>query len=448
MFKKMRNKILLLLMIFISFIMTVAFAFIYLTTYNSVRLEAQNKLKALPPPPSQTPLSSPTGPEGLKEARMMIKEGKIEVDVNKGNTISIPPDYALSFHITVTSDGAIEKIDSIIRMPDEAYKEAASLAWKEQKDNSILSVGGKKWQYIISPISEIHVSMINGSRQESRKAERYIISFLDVTEMEKTMTNLLMTFLVAGLPLFSAIFFISLLFANRAIKPVAEAWEKQRQFIADASHELKTPLAIINSNSDALLFNQDETIGNQRKWIDYIKSEVSRMTTLVNNLLDLARTEDDSIKAEYSTFDISKCITEVILPMKPMLFEKGVTLTQDIEPGIVVPSDPEKVKQVVLILVDNAIKYTDENGKIDITLNRHKHLINFTISNSCKGISKQDLVRIFDRFYRVDESRARKSGGYGLGLSIAKAVADKLDARLTAQSVEGESVTFVFSVKG
>lgn len=154
------------------------------------------------------------------------------------------------------------------------------------------------------------------------------------------------------------IFFTSRFFANRSIAPVKEAFNKQKQFIADASHELKTPLAVINTNADVLLANSDDTIHNQIKWLHHIKSETERMKTLTGDLLYLTEMEDSRVGLMFTNFNVSESVESVILTMEAIVYEKDISLTYEIEPGLTVRGSSEQIKQVVMILMDNAIKYT------------------------------------------------------------------------------------------
>lgn len=249
-----------------------------------------------------------------------------------------------------------------------------------------------------------------------------------------------------GLITLIVIFVVSLYFANRAIKPIAETWEKQKQFVADASHELKTPLSIINANYDALLVNQEETIQSQLKWLSYIRIGTDRMTKLINDLLSLAKIEDANLEIRKMPFNISIAINDVILSMEAVVIEKGIQLSHSIEPDLIVKGDLERVKSVVTILLDNAVKYSNLNGQIDILLIKSKRQVIYSIKNSAKGIAKQDLQKVFDRFYRADPSRAQEIGGYGLGLSIAKAIIDRMGGEIHVTSVENECTTFTFTL--
>lgn len=431
MFTKLRNKFLILNMSITSLVMIAAFAIIYIITYSNIHSEIENRLN----PQSGMQIS--------------IEETGLPDDTEKRG-FSTAQHFSsgdpLLFNIEVDAKGKILRIDPnpFIDMPDEAYYKAAETAWTNKKNNSTITLEGKQWQYSIAPIS-MQVIQENG-QQYTSKENRFNIVFLDVTAYNKRLFEMLTTLLSVGLIMLLVIFVISLYFANRAIKPIAEAWEKQKQFVADASHELKTPLSIINANYDALLANQEETIKSQLKWLGYIRIGTDRMTKLINDLLSLAKMDDGNFLMQKNPFNISNAIHDVILSMEAVLIEKGIKLTHSIEPDIIVNSDPERVKQVVTILFDNAIKYTNENGQIEISLIKSKRQVIYSIKNSGKGIAKQNLPRVFDRFFRADPSRTHESGSYGLGLSIAKTIMDRLGGEIHVTSVENESTTFTFTL--
>lgn len=422
MFKKLRNRFLLSNMLLTSAVMLMIFAVIYLSTYNNMRHDNIYKLTALPASVENNE-SVPIAAEGSVP---MYVVGVTSGTENLGRVTY--------FRIVVDSDGSIDQSNRFARADiEDAYKTMIQKAWRDKKSGSLLSLGNIKWTYDILPLG--------GSQ------DKYQIFFMDITQSQKTLADLAATFLGAGLITIAMIFLISLLSANRSVKPVAEAWERQQQFIADASHELKTPLAIIAANADALLLKKDDTFENRQKWIGYIQDEIGRMNKLVNSLLILAKDEKAHSRSEYAPFDFSKCVIKAALSLEAVVYEKKIELRQQIESNIQIVSDADKVRQVVAILLDNAVKYTNEHGTIDVTLKRSKRYVEFIVKNSGRGIPPKDIPRLFDRFYRVDASRDSETGGYGLGLSIAKATADRLGGQISVQSVENESTTFTFSIK-
>ena len=216
----------------------------------------------------------------------------------------------------------------------------------------------------------------------------------------------------------------------------------RKRFIADASHELKTPLTIINTNTDVLLSNSEDTIHNQSKWLHYIKSETERMTRLTNDLLYLTEMDDSRASMIYSKFNMSEAVENIILTMEAVIFEKHISLHYDIEPNLTVQGNNEQMKQVAMILLDNAVKYTNPKGTVTLTLKKQYNDVILSVTNTGEGIAAEHLTNIFDRFYRTDASRVRKQGGYGLGLAIAKSIVEQHKGKIYAKSVAGESTTF------
>ena len=427
MFKTLRNRLLVLNMSITLAVMLVAFMVVFLTTYGNIQTENQRRLDSVAAMPS----GASALPFGAQADRTVAR-------------IALA-DFSLSFHVLADADGAVLKAVSFIEWPEETYTQAAALALGGGGESGEIFLEGKRWLFRISAAeaNALFVARENGRQtitpitEESRH-----IAFLDVTDSGKMLSELLTAFLISGFAMIFVIFIISLYFANRAIRPVSEAWGKQKQFVADASHELKTPLAIIGANSDALLAHGKETVDSQRKWIDYIQAEIERMNKLVSDLLCLARAEDDGLATENLPFDMSAAVTDAALSVEAMVYEKNIALTQSIEPGVMFRGDREKIKQVVLILLDNAVKYTDEYGTVDISLRKTKHTLVFSVKNSGKGIPAQDMPRLCDRFYRADTARTQENGGYGLGLSIAKAMIDRHGGKLSVESAENDQTVF------
>lgn len=210
--------------------------------------------------------------------------------------------------------------------------------------------------------------------------------------------------------------------ARRSISPVDEAIRTQQHFIADASHELKTPLTIILANLDIISNTPDLTVRETKKWIDNTKSEAERMSKLVNEMLFLARS-DAAMDMNYNfrLIALGDVVNEVVLATEALAFERNITLESDLDENSRVVGDAERLKQVVMILLENATKYVDENGTIKVQLTstpRRTEVL--TITNTGTPIPPDKAEHIFDRFFRAEESRTRETGGYGLGLSIAQ----------------------------
>lgn len=224
---------------------------------------------------------------------------------------------------------------------------------------------------------------------------------------------------------------------RRLVQPVDEAMEKQKQFVWDASHELKTPLAVISANADVLAAEAGES-----KPLQYIQSEVRRTDSLIQNLLTLARMEKGTVEAVYAKFDLSRALLEVALPFESAVFEEGKTLEMDIPEGVEYTGDGEMIKQLAVILLSNAQKYSDEKGKIRIALEAKGDKRILRVHNTGPAIPPEAQPRIFDRFYRVDSSHNREVEGNGLGLAIAQSIVTAHRGKITVHSAEGEGTEF------
>jgi len=260
------------------------------------------------------------------------------------------------------------------------------------------------------------------------------IVFQDSSMYENTMDRLIITCIAIGSISIALLSLVSLVAVNKSIKPVEEAYESQKRFIADASHELKTPLAVVKTNIEVLNANEEDTIKNQKKWVDYISFQTDRMAKLVNNLLYLAKADNNEELGVETKFNISDVIMNQILSFEAVLFENNLNLQCDIAENIEFQGDKEGINQLVGIFIDNAIKHAFKDSDIEVELKEKKQRIYFSIKNKGEIIPEGDIDMIFDRFYRVDKSRAREKGGYGLGLSIAKSIVKKYKGKIRVES--------------
>lgn len=299
----------------------------------------------------------------------------------------------------------------------------------EGDDDGIVLVDGIEYRYIM----------------DAKNAYRTNIVLLDRTIEKNTLNRLLMILLSIAVLSIIIVAIISIFLSRWATKPIQSAWEKQKRFVADASHELKTPLTVIEANMDVVMSNPDSTISEQEKWLDYIRTETERMSKLVHSLLYIAKTDSGEQKAIMKRFNISETIVGVCLVFESLIFEKGRTLETAIASDLKICGDEEKIKQLATILIDNALKHSDENGRIYVTLDpdEKKGRVRLIVANSGEAIPLESQEKIFERFYRVDKSRARATGGSGLGLSIAKGIVDEHGGRIEVSSGNGELTRFV-----
>lgn len=263
--------------------------------------------------------------------------------------------------------------------------------------------------------------------------EGITIAFIDHTAAENSGKNLLTISIILGVIGLIAFAFLSYFISGLMVRPVEEAFKKQKQFISDASHELKTPIAVVLSNSELL----EDQIG-KNKQLSYIKQECDRMHHLVTSLLTLTKLEQTPYETmEKVNFSLSDALLERILPLESIAFEKGITINEQITPDIVFCGVKEQLQQVAGILIDNALNHTTEKGRIDISLHKTTHHIVFTVSNTGDAIPEEEREHLFERFYRVDKSRNRSSGHYGLGLSIAKTIVTNHKGKIRVECADG-----------
>ena len=274
-------------------------------------------------------------------------------------------------------------------------------------------------------------------RSGARKWDGQIIIFMDISSEIATMQNLYRTCVIIGLGSFASFLVISIFFARWAVRPVEEAWAQQRQFVSDASHELKTPLTVILTDAEMLKSPRfDEA--HKAQFVENILTMSNQMRGLVESLLQLARVDSGAIqKMPLQTIDLSGLVSDELLTFDALFFEKGLTLAEDITDGITVHGSPQHLKQVVEILLDNAQKYASPQGTVQVTLQKSgAHHCLLSVSDPGDPIRPEDLKKIFQRFYRIDEARAMNHS-YGLGLSIAENIVKNHKGRIWAESAEG-----------
>ncbi len=244
-----------------------------------------------------------------------------------------------------------------------------------------------------------------------------IIVFAERSIETRMLTQLIQLSLWIAGGTFVVLFLFSLFLSNWVVKPVSAAFIKQRRFISDAGHELKTPLTIIAANVDVL----ESEIGSNTRLAN-IKAQSNRMNLLIRDLLILAKADETAADVVMNEFELSKAIKKTTLEFESLAFEERKSLYYDIEDDIRFIGNEPQIKQLLAILIDNAIKHSKERGEVKVTLRKNREKIRLSVYNSGPGIAENERDKVFDRFYRSDDSRSRETGGYGLGLSIAKSI--------------------------
>lgn len=382
--------------------------------------------------------SAPAEPADLS-ARDGLPSGNI-----KGETPSFGLD---TIAFKYGADGAIFETLSQSSDTDEitdSQSSAISALISGEEDGGIVEIDGVSYRW----------------KKESRSYGGIIA--LVGRQIEISMTRRILSVSIPAL-LFGTMVFavVSLLLSSWAARPVEEAWNRQKRFVADASHELKTPLTVISTNLELVMENGSETVDSQKKWLGYIGAEADRMKVLVGDLLVLARYDagitDSIVKSGKSVapplpaVNLSDTVTDACLTFESTFYEAGQTLECDIEDGMTMRGSEQQLRRLTVILLDNAVKNTYRGGRVSVRLHRVRNEIRLECENTGRGLSEEECGKVFERFWRADDSRTRagvteNSGGYGLGLSIALSIVESHGGKIKASGAPGEfalfSVTF------
>ena len=401
MLKNLRNRLLLINLISLTLVITVAFSIIYINFYNRAQSEIEKTLSAVPRGVNENFMFSSV------DGRMILTPGETigVTGVTLRGASRLPADYSKSFVVNIGPDEAT--IFSMLDIDLDEYTAAIEVVLANDDVAGEVDIAAHTWRYSLepslSPFSPYSHSIV----------------FLDIEDDKRSLAALAASLFVIGIIAVGVILLVSLMLANRAIRPVEESIARQRRFIADASHELKTPIAVIAANAEAM--------PGQSQWTENIAAEADRMSALVENLLDLARADEKP--AENTSFDLAEAVREEAERVEAFLFEKDVTFEIDAQDAII-NTDRKKLQTILSILLENAVKYTSEGGRVTLKITKEK----VSVANTGPYIPPEDIAHIFDRFFRADPSRNSDTGGHGIGLSIASEMARSLGLTLSAAS--------------
>lgn len=404
MIQRLRKKFILINMLLVTLVLLIVFSVLCFSSYRRLQNDSNDAMmRALSREEGMSPPKFEIGqPKPDKPFSSMTPVFTVLVD-NEGNVLSI-------------SNDTVDVSDELV---DEAVEQVLSSGSQE----GVLSALSLRYRMAESP---------NGTK----------IAFADLSNEKATMTNLLVTSLLVGAGGLLAFFAISVFLSNWALRPVEKAWEQQRQFVADASHELKTPLTVILANTGILLSHPQDTIAQQGKWVEYTQAEASRMKKLVDDLLFLAKSDAAKAPALQLRFNLSDTAWSCLLPFESVAFEQKVLLKSEVTPNLYIVGDESQMKQLIMILLDNACKYTGKGGLIHFCMEPSQDKIKIAVNNTGAPIPAEHLNHLFERFYRADKSRTRDQGGYGLGLAIAQSIVSAHHGKIHAESNEKNGTTF------
>jgi two-component system, OmpR family, sensor histidine kinase CiaH len=405
MFHKLKIRLIMINMCSLSIVLIIIFSGIYLVMKNGNEHQSQMKMDSIARSEQMTPPHK--GPDFN----------------NVVPNYNDDPDDA--FYIKTNQSLGVLDVSSNITIAKQEAISIVSLA-----SNSKTGIG------------EIKYNKLNLKYIKVQKQYGFIIVFLDKAQENSVLNRLLFTFLIIGIISLGLMFIISLFLANNALIPIKVAWNKQKKFVADASHELKTPITVINTNLEIVMDNKEDTVNSQEKWLTNAQWEITRMTKLVDDLLLIASSDSEESSIFKAVFNMSYAVSQSILPFEPLARSKGIIIKTKIQPEVEYLGDEGRIKQLITILVDNAIKYTPSGGNITVKLILGESNIDISVIDTGEGIPKEHLDKVFERFYRVEKSRSRSFGGSGLGLSIAQCIAKEHSGNISVKSSFGEGSNF------
>ncbi|MBQ3128450.1 MAG: HAMP domain-containing histidine kinase [Clostridia bacterium] len=263
------------------------------------------------------------------------------------------------------------------------------------------------------------------------KGDYMLVSFMDNTIIRESMNTLFRYTLIFGGVAIVALYFLAAYLAKKIVTPLEESYQKQKQFISDAGHELKTPVSVVSANAELL----SREIGDNQ-WLQNIQYENERMGKLVGQLLELARTENITPQVEY--LDLSRLVAGGVLPFESVAYENGLTLNSQIADGIIALGNSTQLSQLVSILVDNAIRHSRNGKEVSISLTHTRSNAVFSVINDGEPIPQEQTAQLFERFYRADEARNGEDKHYGLGLAIAKAIVEAHHGKIEVSCYDGK----------
>ncbi len=335
-------------------------------------------------------------------------------------------------------------LDNMMIMDYEVYTVKLNNKKIEKVINHSNSTGEFNVQSIAQKIINSNEELKIGNLYNNKYSYNYNADTIVIINTKKINNRLLFTFVISIVLLIVFeifIFYISKKITKRITKPAQESFDKQKEFIADASHELKTPLAVIMASSDELKSDK-----KNQKYIDNIKYESERMNTLIKSLLDLSKLENGVSISNYKEEDISKIIERISVTFEAIAYENNIEIDTNIEKDIKLKCSKEEFERLTSIILDNAIKHSYKDSTIKVNLNKDKNNINIEITNTGDPIKPGEEEKIFERFYRGDKSRNRESNRYGLGLAIAKNIVTNHNGTIKAYSKDNLT-TFKINIK-
>ena len=400
MFKKSRKKIVAAIMSILTLLWVGTLCVIYISSYFEVATTNQEMLKEHA---EQYMLEKPMG--GAFDPMKPFPDRGPHFDTNQ---------FKLStfYLVAISYDNKVIEIrnDDAAVYTDAELESAARQVLKKSNTNGVID---------------------NLVYYRMDKSGYTLVTFMDNTIIRESMNTLFRYTLIFGGVAIVALYFLAVYLAKKIVTPLEESYQKQKQFISDAGHELKTPVSVVSANAELL----SREIGDNQ-WLSNIQYENERMGKLVGQLLELARTENVTPQMEY--LDLSRLVAGGVLPFESVAFENGLTLNSQITDGIIALGNSTQLSQLVSILVDNAIRHSQNGKEVFISLMHTRSNAVFSVINDGEPIPQEQMTQLFERFYRADEARNGEDKHYGLGLAIAKAIVEAHHGKIEVSCYDGK----------
>ncbi len=458
MIKRLKRKYTLFVMLSVTAVLSIIVTAINITSYSSLNSQLYDKLSLIVEnegkmpdfPLPDTPEEDPENPDNSEDSG---SDSVTDTDQNTG-------EEGEETEGTGTDQGGKEeeekeeekKEDVRDSMSPETPFETRYFTVKFDTDGTVLSVDTSKIAAIDTAQAEEYASMIYSKEKENGYIESYkymrgvtedgsiIYVFLDATrELKSVRSFLISSLVISGLGIV-LIFIVAVLLSDIVLKPIIESYEKQKRFITDAGHEMKTPLTVISANAEIIEMESGES-----QWTEGIRSQVAKLASLTEKLVILSKMEE-GVKLEMNEFSVSEAFFDTCEQYRSIAMSKGVSFELAISENVRMVGNEGELRRCITLLADNAFRYVNEGGSVLVKVQKLANGVEIRFSNTTSGVEKGSLDRWFDRFYRTDLSRNSDTGGSGIGLSVVQAIVHAHGGTVRAHSDDGVTVEFIISI--
>lgn len=414
MIRDLRKKFILVAMLSTMLVLTAIMGVVNFSNYREM-LDRADEMTALL---EQNDGKFPEEPSRHEQDDTETPPAKPENDEKNKSRFSVETPFETRyFTVTVDENGEVTDcdLDRIAAVDEETAEEYTQTAQQKNKTTGFQGI----YRYRVT---------------ETEDGAKYV--FLDCRREISNFRTVLVTTISVSLLGLAAVFVLVVIFSRMVFRPVEESIQKQKRFITDASHELKTPLTIIDANTEVMEMESGES-----QWTKSTRKQIQRLSGLVQQLVTLSRLDEEKGLEEKCEFNLSEAVSECVQPYESLAQTREKNLTLNIEENLTYTGDERSIRQLAGILMDNAVKYSSENGNITLTLKKKGKKIFLEVYNDADDLPQGKLDVLFERFYRLDSSRNSGTGGSGIGLSVAKAIVQAYKGKITAENKNGRGLT-------